>query len=50
MKRKVYGYQYYDSLWEAMMYCNSHQEWNVINIYPTGCRAEVCVIYYTIEE
>jgi hypothetical protein len=50
MKRKVYGYQCYDSLWDAMMYCNSHQEWNIINIYPTGWRQEVCVVYYTIEE
>ena len=50
MNRKVYGYQYYNSQWEAMMFCNTHQEWNVINIYPTGCGEEVCVIYYTIEE
>ena len=32
---------------KAIEACNNHKDWNVINIYQTGWRHEVCVFYYT---
>lgn len=43
---KIYYSSEFDSLDEALETCNKHQEWNVINIYPTGWRQQVCVVYY----
>lgn len=43
---KVYYYENYDRISKAIKDCGQHQDWNVINIYPTGWRQEVCVVYY----
>ena len=44
---KKYNSCLYDCVDRALKDCNNHQERNVINIYPTGWREEVCVVYYT---
>ena len=44
---KRYDSRFYDYVDRALEDCNNHQDWNVINIYPTGWRQEVCVVYYT---
>jgi len=43
---KVYEYKYYNCLFSAIVGCENNQDWNVINIYPTGSDKEVCVVYY----
>lgn len=45
---KKYNSKLYARVDHALNDCNNHQDWNVINIYPTGWRLEVCVVYYTI--
>ena len=47
---KKYNSRSYDYVYEALKDCNNHQDWNVINIYPTGWRQQVCVVYYTTIE
>ena len=44
---KKYNSRSYDYVDKALEDCNNHQDWTVINIYPTGWRQEVCVVYYT---
>jgi len=44
---KKYFSREFGSIYKAIETCNEHQYWNVINIYPTGWRQEVCVVYYT---
>jgi len=45
---KKYNSRLYDYVGQALEDCNNHQDWNVINIYPTGWRQEkLCVVYYT---
>lgn len=44
---KTYFSRRYDSIYWAINACNENQHWNVINIYPTGWKQEVCVVYYT---
>ena len=44
---KKYNSQLYARVDYALNDCNNHQDRNVINIYPTGWRHEVCVVYYT---
>lgn len=44
---KRYNSRLYARIDYALNDCNNHQDWNVINIYPTGWRHEVCVVYYT---
>lgn len=45
---KKYNSRLYDYIDQALEDCNNHQDWNVINIYPTGWRQEkLCVVYYT---
>ena len=46
---KTYFSIEFDSIYKAIETCNENQDWNVINIYPTGWRQEVCVVYYTIK-
>lgn len=47
---KQYHYREFSSILSATLECELNQDWNVINIYPTGWRQEVCVIYYTTDE
>ena len=47
---KSYNTRLYAYVENALKDCNNHQDWNVINIYPTGWRCEVCVVYYTIND
>jgi len=47
---KEYHYEEFSSILSATLECELNQDWNVINIYPTGWRQEVCVVYYTIKE
>ena len=47
---KTYFSIEFDSIYKAMEACDKNQDWNVINIYPTGWRHEVCVVYYTTEK
>ena len=44
---KEYFEREFESIYAAIKACNDNQDWNVINIYPTGWRHEVCVVYYT---
>lgn len=46
---KTYYSREFDYLYQATRDCNDNQDWNVINIYPTGWRQQVCVVYYKIE-
>ena len=46
---KTYYSREFDYLYQAIRDCNDNQDWNVINIYPTGWRQQVCVVYYKIE-
>lgn len=39
----------FNSIYDALDACDSHQEWNVVSIYPTGWRQEVCVVYFIIK-
>lgn len=39
----------YDSIYDALDACDIHQEWNVVNIYPTGYRQQVCIVYFIIK-
>ena len=43
---KAYYSSEFDSIYKAIDACNENQDWNVINIYPTGWRQEVCMVYY----
>ena len=43
---KEYHYKHYDCLFHAIVDCENNQDWNVINIYPTGLNTEVNVVYY----
>ena len=43
---KSYQYKYYNCIFSAIVCCENNQDWNVINIYPTGSDKEVCVVYY----
>lgn len=45
---KEYFSRNFDSIYKALEACDDNQSWNVINIYPTGWRDEVWVVYYTI--
>ena len=47
---KTYFSIEFDSIYKAIEACDKNQDWNVINIYPTGWRHEVCVVYYTTEQ
>ena len=44
---KTYYSREFDSIDRAIRACNDNQDWNVINIYPTGWKQAVCVVYYT---
>lgn len=44
---KAYFSCEFDSIYKAIEACDDNQNWNVVNIYPTGWRQEVCVVYYT---
>ena len=39
----------YDSIYDALDDCNGNQWWNVVNIYPTGYRQQVCVVYFIMK-
>ena len=43
---KKYFYEEYEWIDEAIQACNENQNWNIINIYPTGWRQEVRVVFY----
>ena len=38
---KKYFSSEFDSIYTAIKTCDENQDWNVINIYPTGWRQEV---------
>lgn len=46
---KKYHSRLYGYVDAALEDCDNYQDWNVINIYPTEWRQEVCVVYYTTE-
>ena len=45
---KKYNSCLYDYIDQALEDCNNHQDWNVINLYPTGWRQEknMCSLLY----
>lgn len=50
MEIKEYDYYSYDSISDAIKAMNEHQEWHVVNVYPTGWRLEVMVVFYIIKD
>ena len=40
----------YESIYDALEACDNNQHWNVVSIYPTGWRQEVCVVYYITKQ
>lgn len=49
MEIKEYNFNSYESILDAIEAMNEHQEWHVVNVYPTGWRQEVYVVYYIIK-
>lgn len=39
----------YDSIYDALDACDNNQHWNVVSIYPTGYRQQVCVVYFIVK-
>ena len=47
MKIKEYNSYSYNNISDAIKGMNEHQEWHIVNIYPTGWRDEIEVVFYT---
>lgn len=43
---KHYYYEKHETIVHAISEMNENQDWNVVSVYPTGWRREVCVVYY----
>ena len=44
METKTYHYETFDYMYDALEEMNKHQDWNIISVYPTGWRSEVCCL------
>ena len=43
MEIKEYKFYRYESILDAIETINEHQEWHIVNVYPSGWRQEVYV-------
>ena len=50
MEIKEYKFYRYESILDAIEAMNEHQEWHIVNVYPTGWRNEVEVVFYIKRE
>ena len=50
MKTKEYNSYSYNNILDVIESMNKHQEWHVVNVYPTGRRNEVEVVFYIIKD
>lgn len=48
-KRKIHNYEEFEHISDAVECLDKHPEWNVVSIYATGFRNNVCVVYYVWE-